>query len=105
MRGKYAELRWQSAEPLRSVSWHHEGKHFISSHTDGSLCTWPLRPTPKPQFHSFPHGMYFYSFIYSDKVLNLNLIFVLAKMTKDGKLEVCKPIHKVELKTTKTGYV
>lgn len=60
MRGKYAELRWQSAEPLRSVSWHHEGKHFISSHTDGSLCTWPLRPTPKPQFHSFPHGNYIY---------------------------------------------
>lgn len=59
MRGKYAELRWQSAEPLRSVSWHHEGKHFISSHTDGSLCTWPLRPTPKPQFHSFPHGKLF----------------------------------------------
>uniref|UniRef100_A0A1B0CY24 V-SNARE coiled-coil homology domain-containing protein n=1 Tax=Lutzomyia longipalpis TaxID=7200 RepID=A0A1B0CY24_LUTLO len=55
MRGKYAELRWQPSEPLRSVSWHHEGKHIVSSHTDGSLCTWPLRATPKPQFHSYPH--------------------------------------------------
>ncbi|XP_055709028.1 syntaxin-binding protein 5 isoform X5 [Phlebotomus papatasi] len=81
MRGKFAELRWQSTEPLRSVSWHHEGKHIVSSHTDGSLCTWPLRATPKPQFHSYPH----------------------AKTTKEGKLESCKPIHKVELKTSKTG--
>ena len=57
MRGKFAEFRWQAHEPLRSFSWHHEGKHFVSSHTDGSLCTWPLRPTPKPQLHSYPHGM------------------------------------------------
>lgn len=59
LRAKCAELRWQSAEPLRSLGWHHEGKYFVSSHTDGSLCTWPLRPTPKPQFHSYPHGMYY----------------------------------------------
>lgn len=108
MRGKYAELRWQSAEPLRSVSWHHEGKHFISSHTDGSLCTWPLRPTLKPQFHSFPHGNYFIFFppyLLKQSFILFFFFFNLAKMTKDGKLEVCKPIHKVELKTTKTGYV
>lgn len=54
-------MRWQSAEGLRSVAWHHEGKYFVSSHTDGSLCTWPLRPTPKPQFHSYPHGEYRYN--------------------------------------------
>ena len=81
MRGKYAELRWQSHEPLKSISWHYEGKHFVTSHIDGSLCTWPLRTTPKPQLHVFPH----------------------AKPTKDGKLETCKPIHKVELKTSRTG--
>lgn len=86
MRGKYAELRWQSAEPLRSVSWHHEGKHFISSHTDGSLCTWPLRPTPKPQFHSFPHGNYFFFVLFFyiftsiftlDKVLIYFILFLI----------------------------
>uniref|UniRef100_T1GP70 Lethal giant larvae homologue 2 domain-containing protein n=1 Tax=Megaselia scalaris TaxID=36166 RepID=T1GP70_MEGSC len=81
LRGKFGEMRWQSAEPLKSVAWHHEGKHFVSSHTDGSLCTWPLRPSPKPQIHSFPH----------------------AKTNKDGKLEACKPIHKVDLRTAKTG--
>ncbi|XP_055303966.1 syntaxin-binding protein 5 isoform X9 [Sitodiplosis mosellana] len=81
LRGKCAEMRWQSTEQLRSVGWHHEGKYFVSSHTDGSLCTWPLRPTPKPQFHSYPH----------------------AKTNKDGKLETCKPIHKVDLRTTKMG--
>ncbi|XP_031627052.1 syntaxin-binding protein 5 isoform X8 [Contarinia nasturtii] len=81
LRSKCAEIRWQSAEALRSVAWHHEGKYFVTSHTDGSLCTWPLRPTPKPQFHSYPH----------------------AKTNKDGKLETCKPIHKVDLRTTKMG--
>lgn len=75
--------RWQSHEPLRSISWHHEGKHFVSSHIDGSLCTWPLRATAKPQTHIYPH----------------------AKTTKDGKLETCKPIHKVEVKTTRNRYV
>lgn len=75
--------RWQSHEPLRSISWHHEGKHFVSSHIDGSLCTWPLRATAKPQTHIYPH----------------------AKTMKDGKLETCKPIHKVEMKTTRNRYV
>uniref|UniRef100_A0A336MCQ5 CSON009628 protein n=1 Tax=Culicoides sonorensis TaxID=179676 RepID=A0A336MCQ5_CULSO len=84
MRAKTAELRWQFHEPLRSAAWHFEGKHFVTSHTDGSLCTWPLRPTGtpgKPQLHVFPH----------------------AKPTKDGKLEQCKPIHKVDIKTTRVG--
>lgn len=70
LRGKCAEMRWQSIEPLRSLGWHHEGKHFVSSHTDGSLCTWPLRPTPKPQFHSYPHGMCYDD---TNKKKNLNL--------------------------------
>lgn len=84
MKAKCAELRWQSHEPLRSISWHHEGKHFVSSHIDGSLCTWPLRATAKPQLLIYPH----------------------AKPTKEGgKLETCKPIHKVDLKTTRNGYV
>lgn len=59
MRAKCAELRWQFHEPLRSAAWHFEGKHFVTSHTDGSLCTWPLRttgPPGKPQLHVFPHG-------------------------------------------------
>uniref|UniRef100_W4VR65 Putative integral to membrane n=1 Tax=Corethrella appendiculata TaxID=1370023 RepID=W4VR65_9DIPT len=81
MRGKFAEFRWITPEPLRSISWHHEGKHFITSHTDGSLCTWPLRISPKPLTHVYPH----------------------AKTKQDGKLEICKPIHKVEIKTNRNG--
>lgn len=64
MRAKCAELRWQFHEPLRSAAWHFEGKHFVTSHTDGSLCTWPLRstgPPGKPQLHVFPHGTNFRS--------------------------------------------
>ncbi|XP_055615497.1 syntaxin-binding protein 5 isoform X4 [Toxorhynchites rutilus septentrionalis] len=81
MRGKCAELRWISQEPLLSCSWHHEGKHFISSHTDGSLCTWPLKLSPKPLVHGFPH----------------------AKTNKDGKTESCNAIKKVEVKTNRLG--
>lgn len=69
-------MRWQSVEPLRSVAWHHEGKYFVSSHTDGSLCTWPLRPTPKPQFHSYPHGKYNLSNIMYD-VFNMYIIYIM----------------------------
>jgi hypothetical protein len=83
MKLKCAELRWQSHEPLRSIAWHHEGKHFVSSHIDGSLCTWPLRATAKPQLQIYPH----------------------AKQTKDGKLETCKPIHKVDLRTNRNRFV
>lgn len=56
LKGKFAEMRWQSAEPVKSVAWHYEGKYFVSSHKDGSICSWPTRPTPKPQSLVFPHG-------------------------------------------------
>ncbi|XP_065088344.1 syntaxin-binding protein 5 isoform X6 [Ochlerotatus camptorhynchus] len=81
MRGKCAELRWISQEPLLSCSWHHEGKHFITSHSDGSLCTWPLKLSPKPLVHGFPH----------------------AKTNKDGKIEACNAIQKVEVTTNRLG--
>lgn len=132
MRGKCAEIRWQSAEPLRSLSWHNEGKHFVSSHTDGSLCTWPLRPTPKPQYHNYPHGKYHPWFgsqptnyhlgdaivtLIARNVIHHRLVSLLindiwnvslspvvsAKTNKEGKLESCKPIHKVDLKTSRTS--
>lgn len=58
LRTKAAEMRWNSADPLRSISWHHEGKQFICSHTDGSLTTWNVRQGPKPVIVNFPHGEY-----------------------------------------------
>ncbi|XP_043275949.1 syntaxin-binding protein 5 isoform X10 [Venturia canescens] len=77
---KCAEWRCQTDEPLRSISWHHEGKQFMCSHTDGSLSTWVLR-TVKPLNVNHPH----------------------AKTTKDGEPEPCKPIQKVEWKLSRNG--
>uniref|UniRef100_A0A1A9W965 Lethal giant larvae homologue 2 domain-containing protein n=1 Tax=Glossina brevipalpis TaxID=37001 RepID=A0A1A9W965_9MUSC len=81
LKGKFAEIRWQAAEPVKSIAWHYEGKYFVSSHTDGTICSWPTRPIPKPQSLVCPH----------------------AKTNKDGALEKCKAIYKVDLKATVTG--
>ncbi|XP_045467451.1 syntaxin-binding protein 5 isoform X3 [Harmonia axyridis] len=79
LRSKVPEMRWSTYE-LRSITWHHEGKQFMCSHTDGTLTTWSLRSNIKYTHISQP----------------------LAKI-KDGKAEPCKPINKVEWKTSKTG--
>ncbi|XP_063857988.1 uncharacterized protein LOC135099539 isoform X4 [Scylla paramamosain] len=52
-----ADVRYQATEPLRSVSWHHEGKQFMCCHTDGSLTTWTLKQaSARPTSTVFPHG-------------------------------------------------
>ncbi|XP_069195233.1 syntaxin-binding protein 5 isoform X2 [Procambarus clarkii] len=82
LKTRTAEVRFQCAEPLKSISWHHEGKQFMCSHTDGSLTTWAIKQTgPKPSSVIFPH----------------------AKTNKEGKQETCKSIQKVEWKSSKTG--
>ncbi|KAH8395996.1 hypothetical protein KR222_001114 [Zaprionus bogoriensis] len=80
LKAKSAEIRWQAAE-VKSLAWHYEGKYFVSSHTDGSICSWPTKPQPKPQSQVCPH----------------------AKINKDGNAEKCKPIYKVDLKSSTTG--
>lgn len=52
---KNADYRCQTDIPLRSISWHHEGKQFMSSHTDGSLITWTVRQV-KATNVTHPHG-------------------------------------------------
>ncbi|XP_042869439.1 syntaxin-binding protein 5-like isoform X1 [Penaeus japonicus] len=82
LKNRCADARYQAAEPLRSVSWHHEGKQFMCSHTDGSLTTWGVKQTmPKPASTIFPH----------------------AKTNKDGKQEPCKAIQKVQWTCSKNG--
>ncbi|XP_034105110.2 syntaxin-binding protein 5 isoform X1 [Drosophila albomicans] len=81
LKAKCAEIRWQAAEAVKSLAWHYEGKYFVSSHTDGSICSWPTKPQPKPQSQVCPH----------------------AKINKDGNAEKCKPIYKVDLKSSTTG--
>lgn len=56
LRSKLAEYRCQTAEPIRSISWHYEGKQFICSHIDGSLTTWSIKQNNKPILASLPHG-------------------------------------------------
>nr|XP_015840152.1 PREDICTED: syntaxin-binding protein 5 isoform X9 [Tribolium castaneum] len=80
LRNKSAEMRWQTAE-LKSVAWHHEGKQFMCSHADGTLTTWSIKDRTKYLCISQPH----------------------AKLNKDGKAEQCKPINKVEWKSSRTG--
>ncbi|CAB3362639.1 Hypothetical predicted protein [Cloeon dipterum] len=81
LRSRCAEIRWQATEGLLSVAWHHEGKQFVCSHSDGSLSTWQARQqSAKPFSISTPH----------------------AKPNKDGKLDPCKPIQKVEWKSLRT---
>nr|XP_018914653.1 PREDICTED: syntaxin-binding protein 5 isoform X3 [Bemisia tabaci] len=78
---KKAEHRWQTPEPLTSISWHYDGKQFVCSHTDGSLTYWSTRYLDKPNSINLPH----------------------AKTNKDGKLETCKPINKVEWRHLRSG--
>ncbi|XP_078039933.1 syntaxin-binding protein tomosyn isoform X6 [Augochlora pura] len=80
LKTKNADYRCQSDVPLRSITWHHEGKQFMCSHTDGSLSTWTVRQV-KPTNVTHPH----------------------AKTTKDGEPEPCKPIQKVEWKLSRSG--
>ncbi|XP_017276181.1 syntaxin-binding protein 5-like isoform X11 [Kryptolebias marmoratus] len=81
LRAKKADFRIYYDEAIHSASWHHEGKQFMCSHSDGSLTLWNLRNTTKPFQITFPHG----------------------KIQKDGRKESCKPILKVEYKTSRNS--
>ncbi|XP_028293257.1 syntaxin-binding protein 5 isoform X5 [Gouania willdenowi] len=82
LKSKKADCRYNYDEAIHSVAWHHEGKQFVCSHSDGTLTTWNIRAPAKPAQIMTPHG----------------------KQPKDGKKpEPCKPILKVEYKTTRAG--
>ncbi|XP_053147521.1 syntaxin-binding protein 5 isoform X14 [Hemicordylus capensis] len=82
LKSKKADYRYTHDEAIHSVAWHHEGKQFICSHSDGTLTIWNVKNPTKPLQTITPHG----------------------KQVKDGKKpEPCKPILKVEYKTTRVG--
>ncbi|XP_010637919.1 syntaxin-binding protein 5 isoform X4 [Fukomys damarensis] len=82
LKSKKADYRYTYDEAIHSVAWHHEGKQFICSHSDGTLTIWNVKSPAKPVQTITPHG----------------------KQLKDGKKpEPCKPILKVEFKTTRSG--
>ncbi|XP_015795856.1 syntaxin-binding protein 5-like isoform X2 [Tetranychus urticae] len=79
LRSKTADTRVNYNEPLRSISWHHEGRQYLCSHTDGSITTWNVK-APRPVSVTLPHAK---------------------QITKDLKPEPCRPIYKVEWKTVR----
>ncbi|XP_067273722.1 syntaxin-binding protein 5a isoform X2 [Pseudorasbora parva] len=82
LKSKRADSRYTYDEAIHSVAWHHEGKQFICSHSDGTLTIWNIKSPARPIQTITPHG----------------------KQPKDGKKpEPCKPILKVEYKTTRAG--
>ncbi|ELW67556.1 Syntaxin-binding protein 5-like protein [Tupaia chinensis] len=67
---------------IHSIDWHHEGKQFMCSHSDGSLTLWNLKSPNRPFQTTIPHG----------------------KSQREGrKSESCKPILKVEYKTCRNS--
>ncbi|XP_053561114.1 syntaxin-binding protein 5-like [Bombina bombina] len=82
LRSKRAESRFYYDEAIHSISWHHEGRQFMCSHSDGSLTVWNIKNSGRPFQVTIPHG----------------------KTQQDGrKPESCKPILKVEYKTCKNS--
>ncbi|XP_062906719.1 syntaxin-binding protein 5-like isoform X9 [Mobula hypostoma] len=82
VRSKRADFRFYYDEAIHSISWHHEGKQFMCSHSDGSLTLWNLKSPNKPFQIIVPHG----------------------KVQRDGKKpESCKPILKVDHKTCRNS--
>ncbi|XP_016089313.1 syntaxin-binding protein 5-like [Sinocyclocheilus grahami] len=56
LKSKKADYRYNYDEAIHSVAWHHEGKQFVCSHSDGTLTTWNIRATAKPAQIITPHG-------------------------------------------------
>ncbi|XP_041437337.1 syntaxin-binding protein 5-like isoform X4 [Xenopus laevis] len=82
LRSKRADLRFHYDEAIHSIAWHHEGKQFMCSHSDGSLTVWSVKNPSRPSQITVPHG----------------------KSQRDGrKPEPCKPILKVEYRTCKNS--
>ncbi|KAJ8371445.1 hypothetical protein AAFF_G00310780, partial [Aldrovandia affinis] len=126
LRVKKTDFRIYYDEAIHSVSWHHEGKQFMCSHSDGSLTTWSMRNTTKPFQVTFPtdHGL---GRINSEcgssgargrhcpvclicSGVSHRLTYTSSsemgerKTQRDGKKpESCKPILKVEFKTLRSS--
>ncbi|CAH1230199.1 STXBP5 [Branchiostoma lanceolatum] len=83
LKTKTAECRYAcEQQTLHSLAWHHEGKQFMCSHSDGSLSVWNYRSPSKPAQVFQPHGH---------------------PAQKGSKPEACRPIMKVAWPTSRTG--
>ena len=48
-------MRYHCPSNLTSLSWHYDGKQFITGHQDGSISIWS-RGSEKPQSKYYPHA-------------------------------------------------
>uniref|UniRef100_A0A8C5I848 Syntaxin-binding protein 5-like n=1 Tax=Gouania willdenowi TaxID=441366 RepID=A0A8C5I848_GOUWI len=55
LKSKKADYRYTYDEAIHSVAWHHEGKQFVCSHSDGTLTIWNVRGQGKPIQTITPH--------------------------------------------------
>lgn len=56
LKNKQTEAKFAVQEGLHSLSFHSDGRYFMSSHTDGSLITWDVKTPTKPASIEQPHG-------------------------------------------------
>ncbi|GAU94701.1 hypothetical protein RvY_06426 [Ramazzottius varieornatus] len=57
LKNKGADVRFQITDTsLCSISWHHDGKQFVSSHADGTLAVWNPKVPHKATSHTAPHA-------------------------------------------------
>ncbi|RXM34831.1 Syntaxin-binding protein 5 [Acipenser ruthenus] len=57
LKSKKADYRCTYDEAIHSVAWHHEGKQFICSHSDGTLTIWNVRSPAKFAQIITPHDV------------------------------------------------
>ncbi|CAB1340071.1 unnamed protein product, partial [Coregonus sp. 'balchen'] len=57
LKSKKADYRYTYDEAIHSVAWHHEGKQFICSHSDGTLTIWNIKGQGKPFQTITPHAV------------------------------------------------
>lgn len=74
--------------PRSQVSWHSDGKQFMTSHSDGSIATWNLKVPNKPVAVTFPHCE---SSLIKDLMKNLceNLHFTVFHLSLKVHLYMC----------------
>ncbi|KAL3315574.1 hypothetical protein Ciccas_005792 [Cichlidogyrus casuarinus] len=63
LKSRVGETRFRFHEPLYGVSWHFEGKNFLTSHANGLLVTWNCKQSKQLSVQC-PHG---YEFVPEDK--------------------------------------
>ena len=84
LRSRTSDMRINHHESLTYLCWAQDGRTVTCSHSDGSITVWEVKPAPgtitKPSSVQYPHAK---------------------NITEDLKIEPCKPIFKVEVKSCK----